>query len=298
MTNTELVTARDLDAWCTDEGSPFTLPIIVQLILATTPVTEISMPARVGVRQRGWDGLVRSGVSDPHVPRGLSGWELGTGAPARDKAQRDYRNPCGVDPVTTTFVAVTSRIWPEKTSWRDARRKHGSWADVRAYDALDLEIWMERVPSAHVRISEILGREPRDARTPDAWWTTWSRQTDPALPRTFLLAGRDAAAAGLTQALLQPPQVITVTAASQTEALAVVCASLVDDSSAVAPFRARALVDSVAPLVLIPPSRSPTSPPRWTTGTVSWFPSLATFRPTATSWRFRPWTARPLLRRS
>jgi len=273
MTNTGLVTARDLDVWCTDERSPFTLPIIIrQLILATAPVAEITMPARVGVRQRGWDGLVRSGVSDPHVPRGLCGGELGTGAPPRDKAQGDYRNrtrnPCGVDPVTTTFVAVTSRIWPEKTSWRDARRRDGRRADVRARDALDLEIWMERVPSAHVRISEILGREPRDARTPGAWWTTWSRQTDPVLPRTFLLAGRDAAAADLTQALPRPPQVFTVTAASQAEALAVVCASLVDDGSDVAPFRARALVvsgegawgrlvDAAAPLVLIPAFEEP-----------------------------------------
>lgn len=152
----------------------------------TAPVTEITMPARVGVRQRGWDGLVRSGVSDPHVPRGLSGWELGTGAPLRDKAQRDYRtrtrSACGVVPATTTFVAVTSRIWPDKTSWRDARWKDSRWADVRAYDAPDLEIWMERVPSARVRISEIPGRDPRNARTPDAWWTTWSRQTEPELP--------------------------------------------------------------------------------------------------------------------
>jgi hypothetical protein len=95
---------------------------------------------------------------------------------------------------------VTGRIWPEKLSWRDARKKHGRWADVRAYDAFDLELWMERVPSAHVRISEILGRETRDARTPDAWWTTWSRQTDPALHRGFLLAGRETATADLTQA--------------------------------------------------------------------------------------------------
>ena len=271
--NTELVTARDLDAWCTDMRSQSTLPIIVrQLILAADSVTKITMPAREGVLRRGWDGLVRSDVSDPHVPRGLSGWELGTGAPPRDKAQRDYRNrtrnPCGVDPATTTFVAVTARIWPGKESWRDARRKHGVWADVRIYDALDLEIWMERAPSAHVRVSEILGREPRDTRTPDAWWTAWSRQTDPALPRAFLLAGRDAATAALAQALLQPPQVITVTAASQTEALAVVCASLVDDGPEVAPFRARALVvsgegawgrlvDSAAPLVLIPTFAEP-----------------------------------------
>jgi hypothetical protein len=101
---------------------------------------------------------------------------------------------------------VTSRVWPEKTSWRDARRTHGRWADVRAYDALDLEIWMERAPSAHVRISEILGREPRDARTPDAWSTTWSRQTDPALPRTFPLAGRDAVTADLTRLCCSRPR--------------------------------------------------------------------------------------------
>lgn len=268
MANTELVTARDLDGWSTDERSPSTLPLIVrQLILASAPVSEITMPAREGVRQRGWDGLVRSDASDPHVPRGLSGWELGTGAPPRDKAQSDYRNrirnPCGVSPSTTTFVAVTSRIWPGKMSWRDARRKHGRWAEVRAYDAFDLELWMERVPSAHVRISEILGREPRDARSPDAWWTTWSRQTDPALTLPFLLAGRGTATTGLTQALLEPSQVITVTAASQNEALAVVCASLVGDGPEVARFRARALVvsgerawgrlvDSAIPMLLIP----------------------------------------------
>lgn len=50
MTNTELVTARDLDAWCTDDYAPFKLPIIVrQLILATAPVTEITMPPRYRV---------------------------------------------------------------------------------------------------------------------------------------------------------------------------------------------------------------------------------------------------------
>jgi hypothetical protein len=274
VTNTELVTARDLDAWCTDDCAPFTLPIIIrQLILATAPVVEITMPARAaGVRQRGWDGLVRSDVRDPHVPLGLSGWELGTGEPPRDKAQRDYRNrtqhPCGVDRATTTFIAVTARTWDGRKTWRDARRRHGVWADVRIYDATDLELWMERAPSAHVRISEMLGRERRDAQTPDAWWAAWSRQTDPDLPRAFLLAGRDGATAALTGALLQPPQVITVTAASQTEALAVVCASLVDDGPEVAPFRARALVvsaegawgrlaDSATPLVLIPTFEEP-----------------------------------------
>ena len=190
VTNSELVTARDLDAWCKDLSSQSRLPILVrQLILATAPVTEITMPAREGVLLRGWDGLVRCPVADAHVPLGLSGWELGTSDAPRDKAQRDIRNrtrsPQGVDRAVTTFVAVSARIWPDRERWRDARRRDGGWADVRAYDAHDLELWMERVPSAHVRISEMLGREPRDVRTPDGWWQTWSAQTDPALPLAF-----------------------------------------------------------------------------------------------------------------
>ena len=90
---------------------------------------------------------------------------------------------------------------------------------------------MERVPSAHVRISEMLGREPRDARTPDAWWQTWSAQTDPALPLGFLLAGREEARAALADELTKPPQVITAIASSKTEALAFLCASLVNGAS-------------------------------------------------------------------
>ena len=55
------------------------LPVLVRrLILATTSVTEITMRAGEGVLLSGWDGLVRGDVDDPHVPRGVSAWELGT----------------------------------------------------------------------------------------------------------------------------------------------------------------------------------------------------------------------------
>ena len=63
---------------------------------------------------------------------------------------------------------MTSRIWRDRDDWRDARRKDGPWADVRAYDADDLVTWLERAPSVHYWISEQLDREPRDVRTPDS----------------------------------------------------------------------------------------------------------------------------------
>lgn len=78
-------------------------------------------------------GLVRSDVDDPHVPRGASEWELGTSRDPRAKAQSDIHDrnldPQGVDPATTTFVAVTSRLWRDRDAWRTARRADSPWAE-------------------------------------------------------------------------------------------------------------------------------------------------------------------------
>jgi hypothetical protein len=265
------VTALDLEQWSDNLAAQTMLPTLVRrLILATasTSVTEITMRAREGALLPGWDGIVRSDVTDPHVPRGTSGWELGTSKDPRDKAQSDIRNrtkdPLVLDPSTTTFVAVTSRIWRDRDDWRDARRKDGPWADVRAYDADDLVTWLERAPSVHYWISEQLGREPRDVRTPDTWWDRWISTTRVVLPRGFLLAGRDAVVTQIRDALAKAPLVITVVAPSREEALAIVCASLlIGDGDEVDALRARAvvvsaphtwdrLVDSAHGLVLIP----------------------------------------------
>jgi hypothetical protein len=254
VSNPELVTAFDLDQWSGSMAPKSMLPVLVRrLILATTPVTEITMRGGEGVLLSGWDGLVRSDVDDPHVPRGASAWELGTKRRARSKAESDIAGrtdaPQGVDPATTTYVAVTSRRWSGRDAWRDDWRANGPWLDVRAYDADDLETWLERAPSVHYWISEQLGRDPRDVASPDAWWERWSRRTRLVLPQSFILAGRDATVSQVRDALGQPPRAVTVAAGSREEALAVVCAGLVgdgDDVDDVDDLRARALVVSSA----------------------------------------------------
>jgi hypothetical protein len=254
MSNPELVTALDLDQWSESLAAKSTLPVLVRrLILATASVSEITMRGHEGVTLPGWDGLVRSDVDDPHVPRGASGWELGTSRDPRSKAQSDIHDrnldPQGVDPATTTFVAMTSRLWRDRDAWRSARRADSPWADVRAYDADDLETWLERAPSVHTWISEQLGREPRDVATPDSWWQRWIHRTRVILPRAFLLAGRDATVSQIRDALGQTPRPITVAAGSGEEALAIVCASLIgggEDMDDIDDIRARALVVSSA----------------------------------------------------
>jgi hypothetical protein len=273
VTNPELVTALDLDQWAVSLTARSALPTLVRrLILATASVTEIAFRGGEGTGLPGWDGLVIATAEDPHVPLGRSGWELGTSGDSRDKAQSDYKtrteDPLGVDPATSTFVAVTARRWRDRDDWRNDRKNDGPWADVRAYDADDLETWLERVPSVHIWISELLGREPRDVRTPDRWWATWSSQTHPVLPRSFLLAGREDARSKLRDALGQSAQVITVVAPSREEAIAVICAILANEGEGADEIDSRAvivsgggawerLVDSDAGLVLIPTFEEP-----------------------------------------
>jgi hypothetical protein len=273
VTNPELVTALDLDQWSDSLSAQSTLPILIRrLILATAPVSEIVMRGGEGTRLRGWDGLVKTAAEDPHVPGGVSGWEMGTSRAPREKAQSDYSkrtaDPLGVDPVTATFVEVTSRIWRDRDYWRAARKADGKWADVRAYDADDLETWLERAPSVHVWISELLGREPRDVRSLERWWDTWASQTHPILPRSFLLAGRESTGPELRAALARSSQVVTVDAPSKEEALAVICAVLGDAGEDGDDLAARSvvvsspgawdhLVDSDVGLVLVPTLEDP-----------------------------------------
>jgi hypothetical protein len=268
VSNPELITAVDLDQWSGTLAAQTTLPILVRrLILATTPVTEITMRASEGALLPGWDGIVRSDVKDAHVPLGTSGWELGTSKDPRAKAQSDIhtrtKEPLGIDPKTTTFVAVTSRLWRERDGWLKDRRGEDTWAGIRAYDADDLITWLERAPSVHHWISEQLGRDPHHVRTPDTWWDRWISQTRVLLPREFLLAGRDTVVTQIRDALGQTPRAVPVVAPSREEALALVCASLVGDSHEADELRARAvivsapgawdrLVNTKSALILIP----------------------------------------------
>jgi hypothetical protein len=120
-----------------------------RLVLASgMHVDRAAFRAGEGVQLGGWDGLVKADSSHAFIPDGISGWEMGTNAGVRGKADGDYTtrsaDPLGLDPSHTTFVFVTPRRWSNKEEWATAKRQEGHWKDVRAYDADDLETWLER----------------------------------------------------------------------------------------------------------------------------------------------------------
>ena len=219
-------TATQINEWAGRRESQEELPrLIRRLVLVTTAdVSSISFRASEGVQLGGTDGHVQSASGSAFVPAGASVWELSTNAAPTAKASKDYAKRSGSR--TATYVSVSARRWPQKDAWAAQRRAERCWANVRAYDADDLETWLEEAPSVHLWFSRRIGVTPQDCVDLESWWAEWRGATDPPLSGEFLLSGRGAASSEITKKLAGATRVVSVRAESQGEAIAFFAATL------------------------------------------------------------------------
>jgi hypothetical protein len=95
---------------------------------------------------------------------------------------------------------------------------------VRAYDADDLETWLELAPAVHVWISIQIGKHPEGLTDLESYWLAWSQDTKPSLSTELLLAGREESAEKIRNWSLNGTDSLAVTAESA-EAVAIVAAT-------------------------------------------------------------------------
>jgi hypothetical protein len=262
--------ATDIDQWADRREAQATLPrLIRRLILASVKrVERLHFRSEEGVQLAGWDGIVQVPVGNAYVPDGLSGWELSTRSDARGKADDDYEtrsnDPLPLDAVNASFVSITARRWSHKEKWADEKRHEGVWKDVRAYDADDLDTWLEQAPAVDLWFSIILGKRPVGVIDLNSFWDSWSRATRPQLIPDLVMAGREDNIHQIHQWLRSGPSIQGLQADTQDEAIIYFIASLfrlpeeeqervfaraivVEDATT---WRQLALCDS--PLILIP----------------------------------------------
>ena len=169
MKHATLATAADLVAWADRMDALSQLPRLVRKLAHATAdgISHIGFPADEGVRAPGFDGLLVVEKGGAHVPSGASVWELSTRKDVSTKVEEDYRKrtevPNGAVPSNSTYVAVSLRRWPGKEAWAQERQKEGVWKEVRAYDAEDLEQWLEQAPAVHLWVSLLVGKHPDGA---------------------------------------------------------------------------------------------------------------------------------------
>ena len=223
------IKAHRIDEWAGTTRAREDLPALLRRLVHTTggrPI-RIDFPAFENAQRPGWDGVAEVAAPTPWVPEGRSGWEFSCDGEPGSKANRDYKkrtNALSTDERRdTTFVFVTPRNWHGKGKWVAEKAALGEWADLRAYDASDLEQWLEQSAETQVWFAERLGEPVSGFRSPDMCWSDWTEACEPALsPSLFSVA--EGSSADFKRWLDAPPaRPFIISADSPDEALAFAC---------------------------------------------------------------------------
>jgi hypothetical protein len=274
------ITENDLDEWSGSyTGSESILPDLVrQLVFNLVPresLIEARFPSHKAVNQAGFDGELKTRSPTAFANTEAAVWEISTSRDMRIKANRDYavrtEDPLGWDKSATTYIALTGRIWrePGKSDWLRKKREEGEWADVRAYDAVDIAQWLAQAPVVQARFCSAIGRPLDDLDTVDDFAERWSERTAPYLNEKVVLSARDNQRDEVWRWLKGHPQAFFAGADTIEESVLFLCAAIrAVDEPREADWSSRTLIvrsekawrqaikttvaPSIVPLILVP----------------------------------------------
>ena len=219
--------AHDIERWAESIAAREHLPVLLRKLVHGTgrDLKRVDFPGFDNSQRRGWDGWVEAETATAWIPEGASGWEFGTSQNPHRKAEHDYLKRLQLraeERKQCAFVFVTPRNWPGKNEW--AKQKEASadgWREVRAYDASDLEQWLEESVVAPVWLAERLPTPIEGVRTLDAHWIDWAEASEPPMTEHIFASTIAAGIERFRKWLDAPPERPFVVAAdSQDEASA------------------------------------------------------------------------------
>jgi addiction module HigA family antidote len=243
--------ANDIEAWASHNiPARIRLSVFLRTLVHSTGVglTKADFPGNDDAERAGWDGFVEADEGTPWIPAGVSGWEFGTNQDIKAKADKDFAKSVKAlnksEREKITFVFVTPRRWPGKTTWLAAAQSKGQWKDVRAYDASDLEQWLEQSLAGQTWFANETLRPSQDVRSLDKCWSDWAGVADPPLTGILFSSAIDAAKRTILSRLSKDPDGPTVIAADSVEETLAFLSQLLGESGGeeLVSYRDRVLV--------------------------------------------------------
>ena len=181
-------TANDIEAWAETPKARDRLAVFLRVLVHSTcaGLKFVDFPGNENAQRPGWDGRIDTNKGSPWVPSGESGWEFGTSQDVDKKANQDYakrtKSVSDIDQKDISFVFVSPRKWNGKDKWVEKKGKEGRWKSVRAWDASDLEQWLEQSIAAQVWFAKEAGIPLDGVSSLDAYWDEWQEANcNPAL---------------------------------------------------------------------------------------------------------------------
>ncbi|MCX2680134.1 hypothetical protein OOZ15_09305 [Galbibacter sp. EGI 63066] len=210
------ITSTDIKHWADTLECKSTLPLLIRkLILAGVEIEhikKIEFPYGDDVQTGGYDGDLETEKGNLFIPLGNSVWEFGVTERKREKADDDYekrkKDTLGKVPKDTTYVSVTAKKWTKTKSWSEAKEKEGFWANVRCYDAVDLEHWLELAPTVEIWLAKHLGKPIEGVYSADDYWKDWATKGAMKFPAGLLVDSREVQLKVLQENLLSKKPVV------------------------------------------------------------------------------------------
>ncbi len=228
--------AADLVLWADNVAARSELPALLRRLVNSTgfDLTGVDFPAFDNAQRKGWDGYAEAGTPTQWIPGGKSGWEFGCNKSPGPKAESDYTARVGSveakERAQTTFVFVTPRNWHGKAAWASEKRALGDWKDVKAYDASDIEQWLEQSAPVQIWLAERLGKPTTGYRSLSQCWNSWEPAGDYTLSPSLFAPAVNSHADTFSRWLdREPSQPFIVAADSRDEALAFLACLVASD---------------------------------------------------------------------
>jgi addiction module HigA family antidote len=222
------IKAREIEQWSgRNIGARCLLAVLLRKLVNSTgeKISRVDFPGYDNAERQGWDGQVETGAATPWIPHGKSGWEFGCNEDPRTKAEGDFNNRAKAIPAKERaeihFVFVTPRNWPGKDKWAREKELLGEWKSVRAYDASDLEQWLEQSVPAQSWLAKQIGIPSEGVHTLEEHWESWASTTEPELSKEIFAVSIEAHKQTLVSWLkAAPASPLIVSADSKAEAVA------------------------------------------------------------------------------
>lgn len=245
------IKANQIEGWVDSNISarPRVAVLLRTLVNSTgRALTKVDFPGNDDAERPGWDGFVEAGESTPWIPVGRSGWEFGTNKNVKTKAEGDFAKSVKAldknEREQTTFVFVTTRRWASKAAWVETAKAQGLWKDVRAYDASDIEQWVEQSLPAQAWFAGENDIPAQEVRSLDKCWSDWANVAEPSLTGTLFSSAIEATKRTMLSHLSKPSEGPTIIAADSTEEALAFLAQLLGErgGEGLSVYRDRALV--------------------------------------------------------
>ena len=231
------IEADEIDRWAGEHQARQELAVLLRRLVHSTTddVKGADFPGYGQAERPGWDGRIEASASTSWVPEGASRWEFTCNSRPRTRANHYFKSRTQSVPLEArqeqTFVFVTPHNWSKKNEWKDEKQGLNEWRKVQAYDASDLEQWLETSPATQVWFAERLGRPVDGFQSLVQFWNEWAAAADPPLSPALFAAAVEEHSRGFFRWLEdEPRRLFTIAADSRQEAVAFLACLLEADS--------------------------------------------------------------------